>query len=411
MTTDDRRVERLVEYESRLLTGEELSFEEGEKLWREFGTRVTVEFPSPVTSGKWRLTAHGWVGYLPVSSGLGIELVPKVGIRNLFGMLEYAYRLKSFKVLDDLYTASSIEDFYERLAGMLARRVLDRSRKGLYRSYLSRTERLPYVRGRMDVLDLSRRPWQVEPMCEYEEHTADIEDNRILAWTLFAIARTGLLSEERELPTVRRAYRALQGFAETHPLGPESCLGRNYDRLNADYEPMHALCRFFLDNSGPTYEAGDRAMLPFLVDMARLYELFVAEWLKANLPEGVVVRSQVPVDLDAASSLRFDVDLVLYEADADHARCVLDTKYKAAPSPLPDDVAQVVAYAEALGCQEAFLVYPGSLARPLDARVGGIRVRSLSFSIGGDLEAAGRQFARAVLEGASTSAPALTLRA
>ena len=407
MTTDDRRVERLVEYESRLLEQEEISFGEGEKLWREFGARVTVEFPSPVTSGKWRLTAHGWVGHLPVSPKFGIELVPKVGIRNLFGMLEYAYRLKSFRVLEGLYTAGSIEDVYERLAGMLARRVLDRSRRGFYRSYLSRRERLPYVRGRMDAPELSRRPWQVEPTCEYEEHTADIEDNRILSWTLFVVARSGLLAEERELPTVRSAYRALQGFAETQPLGPESCLGRNYDRLNADYEPMHALCRFFLENGGPTHGAGERAMLPFIVDMARLYELFVAEWLKANLPEGIVVRSQVPVDLDAASSLRFDVDLVLYEGGADRARCVLDTKYKAAPSPSPDDVAQVVAYAEALGCREAFLVYPGTLARPLDVRVGGIRVRSLAFSIGGDLEAAGRKFAQAVLGGvlSPTSSP------
>jgi 5-methylcytosine-specific restriction enzyme subunit McrC len=68
----------------------------------------------------------------------------------------------------------------------------------------------------------------------------------------------------------------LQGAVQTYPVGPESCVGRTYNRLNADYEPMHALCRFFLENSGPTHERGDRSMFPFLVDMSRLYELFVA---------------------------------------------------------------------------------------------------------------------------------------
>jgi len=47
-----------------------------------------------------------------------------------------------------------------------------------------------------------------------------------------------------------------------------------------------------LEHSGSTHHAGDHTMLPFLVDMARLYELFVAEWLKTRLPKGWSVESQ-----------------------------------------------------------------------------------------------------------------------
>ena len=61
--------------------------------------------------------------------------------------------------------------------------------------------------------------------CAYEDHTADIEDNRILSWTLFVIVRSGSLTW-RELPNVRRAYRTLQGAVQTYPVGPESCVGR-----------------------------------------------------------------------------------------------------------------------------------------------------------------------------------------
>lgn len=274
---------------------------------------------------------------------------------------------------------------------MLARRVLDRGRKGFYRTYLAKTERLPYIRGQIDIKHTIEKPWDVRVRCHYEEHTADIDDNQILAWTLSRIARSGMCSE-RVLPTVRRSYRALQGFVTLNPHTPRACVGRLYNRLNDDYQPLHALCRFFLEQSGPSHEMGDRRMLPFLVDMSRLYELFVAEWLKVHLPYGIVLKSQEKVNIDKAGTLHFDIDLVLYDVDSGLVQCVLDTKYKTPVEPAPEDIAQIVAYSEVKDCQEAILVYPTALAQPLDEWIGDNRVRSLTFSLDGDLEEAGQRF-------------------
>jgi 5-methylcytosine-specific restriction enzyme subunit McrC len=389
----------ILEHESALLAQDEMTQEEGEALWRRYGSYVEVGFPSPATSYGWRLSAGGWVGHLPVSEELAVEVKPKVGIRNLFRMLEYAYRLQSFRFLDDLFVADTLQDLYERLAGLLSRLVLDRTRRALYRAYLPRSEYLPYVRGRLEARELSLRPWTVDLPCAYEDHTADIEDNRILSWTLFVIVRSGSLTW-RELPNARRAYRTLQGAVRTYPVGPESCVGRTYNRLNADYEPMHALCRFFLENSGPTHERGDRSMLPFLVNMPRLYELFVSEWLKAHLPDTISLLSQERAYLDESSGLYFDIDLVLRDTQTGEILCVMDTKYKDAATPSTDDVAQIVAYAEKMGCQDAILVYPRGLSQSFEARVGDIRVRSLPFSLDGDVDEAGRRFMRAVLSDA-----------
>jgi 5-methylcytosine-specific restriction enzyme subunit McrC len=365
-------------------------------LWRRYGDHVEVTFPSPVTSGNWRLSAGGWVGHLPVSEQFAVEIKPKVGVHNLFRMLEYAYDLKSFRFLDDLFRADTLQDLYERLAGLLSRLVLDRTRRGLYRTYLSRTDHLPYMRGRLEARELSLRPWTVHLPCTYEDHTADLEDNRILSWTLFVIVRSGSLTG-RELPNVRRAYRTLQGAVQTYPMGPNSCVGRSYNRLNADYEPMHALCRFFLENSGPTHERGDRSRRPVRVNMPRLYELFVSEWLKAHLPDAISLVPQERAHLDGTSGLYFDIDLVLRDNSTGEVLCVMDTKYKATTTPATDDVAQIVAYAEKMGCQEALLVYPRSLPQPFEARVGDIRVRSLSFSLDGDVDESGHRFIHTVL--------------
>jgi 5-methylcytosine-specific restriction enzyme subunit McrC len=142
---------------------------------------------------------------------------------------------------------------------------------------------------------------------------------------------------------------------------------------------------------------GDRKVLPFLVNMGRLYELFVAEWLQVHLPQGMFLRVQETVNIGERDLLSFEIDLVLYDADRDKARCVLDTKYKAPNGPDPGDVAQVVAYAEMKGCKEAVLVYPRPLPKPLDESIGNIRVKSMVFGLEGDLEVAGRAFLRSLL--------------
>jgi 5-methylcytosine-specific restriction enzyme subunit McrC len=384
----------LTEYETRAFPEDALTPTVGERLWRTYGAQVRVAPPSFMNGRRWMLTAQGWVGSIPLGDGRTLALRPKVPLDNLFGMLAYAYRLRSFHVLEGVTPCATLAAFYERLAHILARRVVDRARAGLYRAYVPRTEALAYVAGRLDVRRMARQPAAVALPCRYEVHTLDVAENQILAWTLHRILRSGLCTD-RVLPTVRRAYRAVADAVTLTPCAARDCVGRSYSRLNRDYEALHALCRFFLEHSGPEHRAGDRVVTPFLVDMARLYELFVAQWLKRHLPPErvrVVAQARVPV----GPSHHFAVDLTLYDATTGRVRAVLDTKYKAPATPAAEDVAQVVAYAEAQRCRDAVLVYPVPLASPLDARVGDIRVRSLTFALAGDLRAAGADFAQAL---------------
>jgi 5-methylcytosine-specific restriction enzyme subunit McrC len=226
--------------------------------------------------------------------------------------------------------------------------------------------------------------------CHYEEYTADIPDNQILAYTLGQIARSGRCGQGVQA-AVRRGYHALQGTATPRPYLPQECSGRAYNRLNQDYQPLHALCRFFLEHSGPSHERGERAMIPFLVNMARLYELFVAEWLKLHLPAPWRANRQETVRLGPDDELQFDIDLVLYD-DHEQARVVLDTKYKTPDGVDNPDFNQIVTYAKAKDCRAAVLVYPAPLVRPLDVWIGDLHVRSLVFALEGDLEEAGQQF-------------------
>lgn len=388
----------LIEYDPVYLPDEALSEEAGKILWPEYKEQIELEIPSFKTKGRWKLKSNGWVGRIPLTPEQEIVLLPKVPIKNIFGMLEYAYELKKFKFIDGTTTYESIEDFYERLAIKLAKSVLDRGRKGFYREYRPHIEQLPYVRGRINLRRMVLRPWDIRPECYYKEHTPNIEENQILAWTIYRILHSGLC-KDRSLPQLHRAYQALQGLASTKPFSPEDCINRIYNRLNQDYEPLHNICRFFLENCGPAHNVGGYTTRPFLVDMASLYELFIAEWLKAHktlFPTGYQIKAHDRVSLGRNKKVHLDIDLVLYKDGK--ACCVLDTKYKSPDKIKNPDIFQISYYARSKDCHDAVLIYPKTQNEPFDEPLKDIRVRFLSFPLDEDLDNAGKIFMEQLFE-------------
>jgi 5-methylcytosine-specific restriction enzyme subunit McrC len=235
----------------------------------------------------------------------------------------------------------------------------------------------------------------VSPRCEYQEHTPDVEDNQLVAWTLFSLASSAWCGSAQG--PVRQALRQMGAGVALHTYDASACVGRLYHRLNEDYGPLHALCRFFLANSGPACHVGDWRMVPFLVGMPALFETFVAEWLARHGPASLRVDAQKPIVWDAQHNYRFRPDVILRDPLTRAPVCVLDTKYKLDEAPKEDDVSQVVTYALALGCDEAILIYPFHLASLTDAHIGHVHVRTLGFPLDGDLDAAGHAFAKAFL--------------
>ena len=388
----------LTERQPHRLDPGELSEETAAVLHRKHSKRIKIQWPSPVTDGKWVLKTGGWIGYLPVSEQLSIAVRPKVAVQNVFGMLEYAYRLKSFRVMDGLYGSSTLEELYSRLASVLARRVSDRVRQGLLRAYDSRNDDLPYLRGRLVTSRLHRAAVTPSLPCEFEEHGADIEDNQILLWTLYLLARVDGLHDKARLD-VRSAWRALRGPVSLREFESRACVGRAYDRLNQDYEPMHALCRLFLENRGPEVDLGERRSVPFLVNMDRLYELFVFEWLNEHLPDRYRADWQESLILSEDAEFTWDLDVLIKESATDTALCIVDAKYKRGGKTASADLQQVVAYATAARCSRAVLCYPmtGTVGAD-DWHAGDVTVRRLTFGLEGDLEAGGQAFLKGLLK-------------
>ena len=124
------------------------------------------------------LKRMGWLhsGFLR----FGLRLIPKIGLGNLFGMLEYAYRLKSFQFLDDLWVP--IARRFLRSSGEHSRQtgIGWRSQRLLPRLLDQRRTITLYLRA-VGCCSVDRMPWDIRLSCHFQEHTADIEENQV-AW-------------------------------------------------------------------------------------------------------------------------------------------------------------------------------------------------------------------------------------
>lgn len=386
----------LPEYETIEYNKDEIPEPIGKHIFDKYSNQVDIEFPTYKSGNKWRLTNKGWAGYIPLSESQGVYLKPKVNIKDIFRMWEYAYNLRSFKFLDGQMECDTLEGFYERLASLLADLVIERGRKGYYKAYKDENSELSYVRGRIDISNMVRKSWQPKIPCNYQELSLDIFENQLITWTLYNILRMGVCGE-KVLLKIRTAYRNIQSVTSLKPFYPKDCNNNIYNRLNEDYRMIHMLCKFFLEHSGPSINAGQTVMLPFIVNMPKLYEMFVAEWLKENLPTSIKMKTQESIRIGKYEELSFKIDIVLYDANTMNPIAVLDTKYKNPDIPSQTDINQIATYALSINVKKAILVYPAHLNRQFTWNTQGITVQSQIFDISKDVNTSGQTFINLLL--------------
>ena len=379
---------RVIHLAEELPSRELLTDDEKDLLIHKYGKQLEIN--PTFQSGCCEIRSRGYVGHLPVSKGFMVSIAPKLPVSNIFGMLEYAYDLKSFELFKGQVGVETLNDLFEGLASILALRVLKRARKGLYCSYVEETEKLAVVRGRIRVADTLRSMvlGSASLCCEYEEHTADLDENRILLWTLFSLRKLHFTNLEF-YKHVKRAYQALVGSITLEEKNAADCFDRKYHRLNDDYQPMHMLCGVFLEHLGPGLLAGEGRFLPFMLNMPELFELFVVQWLKKHLNERIRVDESYSMTIDesrqkseeALAKLKFKMDIVLRDKATGQALAVVDTKYKADERPKPEDYFQIIAYAHVMNTPKAILVYPSTATTPRKWQPQDIQIIAMTFDI------------------------------
>jgi 5-methylcytosine-specific restriction enzyme subunit McrC len=271
---------QLTEWEARELEGVSLTERDrklAEDLVRTEGGKLSV---TELRSGL-RIEARSWVGVVQFER-FAVRIVPKLAGENLglVRLIEFTTgldalrRIRGQRLLE--VQGSSLLDL---LVLLLAEACEDILRAGLLKDYVEREDALPVLRGRLlgarQVLERFGRVDQV--VCRFDEHEHDVVENQILAAALRAIApKVGNV-------TLRHRTHRLQGvFSEVcDPDALDLDSARHsleYQRQNEHYRQAHMLAWIVVDATGveDVLASGDLRCFPFLVNMDRLFELFIA---------------------------------------------------------------------------------------------------------------------------------------
>ena len=227
-----------------------------------------------------RVTARSWVGIVRFER-FEVRVVPKLAGNNigLVEMIEFATGL------DSLRRSSSARSLhaegtglFDLIALLLAEGTELILRGGLLADYVEREDELPVLRGRLlGDQQVLRRFGQVDRLvCRFDEHEQNIAENQLLAAALSRCSTR--VTHDSVRRRVRRLLAIFQEACRPDDLDLEGIRNRmTYHRLNEHYRNPHALAWLLLDGLGTrdVLVTGETNCFAFLIDMNRLFEMFV----------------------------------------------------------------------------------------------------------------------------------------
>ncbi len=329
-------------------------------------------------AGEYTITARSLVGHI-VLPQRQVVVRPKIPLANVSAML--AHIAGRLRVADDVAGFAEGEPILAGVADLYAAALDALLAVGGVREPVAVTEETPFVRGKLLLAPTLRQPPTRRhlPVTRRNAWSMDSLLNQLLKR-----AARSLLGLALPLHTRASLERAVVDLADVADIehGLEAFERVHLTRQSANARPALVLARWVLLGCAPSLEAGPHPFPAFRLDMARLFEEFVAALVQEELGRGGLRTAAQPLlPLDEAGDVPLRPDLVVWREGA--ARLVLDTKYKRPDAPQPDDLYQLLTYCHALGAPVGGLVYPTRASgAPLVARQTGVVLHALGVDLG-----------------------------
>lgn len=207
-------------------------------------------------------------------------------IQNVYVMLAYAFRAIKAKSISRV-GRENFDNLHDLLAEILIRGMNSQIKRGLHQDYLSRTEELSTVRGRIDIAQtVNRRAHsRGRVVCNFDEYLPDTPHNQALKSAISLLIRRGNISKARQV-----SLRRLLPYLEDVALVPPTSVRwdeLHYHRANASYRLLLGVCELIVLGLLPNEDDGDMKLESWFSDeaMSTLYERFLREYFVLHHPE------------------------------------------------------------------------------------------------------------------------------
>lgn len=233
-----------------------------------------------------------------------------IPIHNIYYMLSYAFQV----LKEQGYKSLETEQFHnmgELCAAILYKGISIQLKRGLGKEYIPETETLSTLRGKIDFSDSIKTNvmHKQQLTCSFEEFTENSLMNRIIKTTMLVLLRSDISRDQK-----RGLRKLLVFFAGIEQMDVHSINWHfQYNRNNQNYRLLIGICNLVLKGLLQTNTEGSSKLMDFLDErrMYRLFEKFILEYYRKEIPQIKANSSQVDWQLDD----NFDEMLPIMQTD------------------------------------------------------------------------------------------------
>ena len=249
-----------------------------------------------------------------------------ISIQNIYYMLSYA-----FKVLrDNGYKSMATEEFNnmaEMMAQILLRGISLRLKRGLEKEYLSQTQALSFVRGKIDIADSiktqSIRKRQL--VCIYDDFSVNNRMNQIIKSTLEILLKADIGKNRK-----KEIRKLMVFFSDVDSIDLYSAdWNLRYNRNNQTYQMLIGICYLVVKGLMQTNSDGVTKLMDYMDEqhMWSLYQNFIFQYYKKHYTDLKVSSSQIPWFLDDDKKEMLPVMQSDIYIQRDNTVLIIDAKY------------------------------------------------------------------------------------
>lgn len=354
--------------------------------------------------GQVTIMAGKFIGLIPITPRISIDVKPKLPVSNLAHVLDLARAsLNPISSVDRLYKVEGAQG--ATILEFLLRNFVDAltpvRAHGFVKDYISQTQITSQPRGHISVIASLQKCWSKGQRHRVSstrfEQTTDTAPNRLLKYALeYALSVLGRAGcDPLVLKAGNEAHRDFPvQILDYKPDDYQTCL-----RIvkNEDFQPARAyyyraleIALLILSRQGVSLErnGSDASLLPFVLDFEHVFEAYLRRVLELRVSKGIRV---IDGNADGKKPLYDDrpeptaqPDIILRSESG--PPLIAEVKYKDRPDRT--DVNQAITYAVSYQTKTVVILHQRRLNGPAGLNqigsVKGIALQSYSFDMGAD---------------------------
>ena len=212
-------------------------------------------------------------------------------------MLAYAFDVLNAQGYKNVAT-EEFENVAELCAAILVVGIFSLIKKGLGKEYISETEALSTLRGKLDISESIKTQTflKKQMICSYDDFSVNSFMNRIIKSTVLVLLK-GNISKSRK----KELRKIMVFFMDVDVIDLHSINWNiQYNRNNQTYRMIVSICYLIFKGLLQTQSDGTTKLMDFLDErrMNKLYEKFILEYYKKEHPELTANASQISWQLD-----------------------------------------------------------------------------------------------------------------